>query len=141
MEDEPDEGNLRRRAYRAALIRLAKAWPQPYKEFWRGVKLRDPSFSSGKTTSTARRLLREAFAHRFDQVYEEEKVRLGLLPSVSHCRDWDAAAEEVVRLYQNGNGLTVKEIRDKLQVGSDFVSESLKNAGITPKKGRRKKNG
>jgi hypothetical protein len=138
MKEEPDEGSLRRQAYRAALIRLAKAWPQPYREFWRGVKLQNPSFSSGKTTSKARQLLREAFAHRFEQVYAEEKIKVGLLPSVSHCRDWDEAAAEVVRLYNNGNGLTTKEIRDKLNIGSDFVHQAIRDAGITPKKGRRK---
>lgn len=140
MNDDQKRANLRRAAYRKALIRLAKAFPQPYSEFRRGVEKANPEFSSWQTTSAARGLLREAYRHRFDELYREEKIAHGYIPAARESRDKAALAEEIVRLYNNGSGQTMKEIRDKLEVGSDFVSQAIKDAGIVPKRGRRKEN-
>lgn len=139
MAEETNK-DLRRKAYRAALVRLARAWPESYNEFRLGVARRSPEFSSWQTTSAAQRLLRDAFPHRFKEVYEREKLKLGVTPK-ARKRDWNAVAAKVVELYDNGNGMSLKQIRDNLKVGSDFASQAIKDAGITPKKGRRFKDG
>lgn len=125
----------RKAAHVAAMKRLVKVLGFEHQILVNNILIDNPEMPERHAEREAAKQLREKVPNRFRELYDQEKMRRGLPPS----RDRIELAKKVVDLYDNGHGMAYRQIADELQVGQDFITEALRDAGIVPRIGRRRK--
>lgn len=111
-------------AHRKADYRLAKTYVFEYKIFRVDVQTEQPELEDPEIGRHARMRLREIYPHTFIIFYNEEKKKLGLPEN----RDFKALAIEIVELYNNGTGLTMRQIAAELGVSYSTVQRKIRKA-------------
>lgn len=123
MMDEAEKKKLRKRAHVKALARLAHIHSFEYVLHTFQAKAEVPSLTPSGVVAYAHSRLREAFPHEFHDLYNEEKIALGL---PRRERDFKALAKEIVRLSDDATGMNRKQIARRLGVSYQYVNKKLR---------------
>lgn len=129
-------------AHKRAEAALTRKFEEEYRYYIDEVRAITPELSSEDAVDIARSILRRVFREEFEELYLAEKRADGIAPTpadeeAKRVREENIA--KVIELYDFGGGLSMAEIARRLGLSYHFVNSAIRDLGVVPRIGRRRK--